>query len=308
MYCCKASNRRIQIRRTFIAALVLSSTLLATGCATQSIRQGQDLSSSGVAYTDAVDKLLDVTTDRVINFDSAELIKTRRGSDLKKMITEKNAALQSVMVEIGRFRAQTRRLKTYFVNLQALADSPVKDDAGGAVKSLSDSFSKLNKALGKTDGKEKLSEEQKTQIGGLGELVAHTIHGANVKRALERDAEIIGTYLALQENQLGNIVDMLDDRVQNDNDLFLNEKVIAPYVAKDKPLGDSWSKDRREWAKTQCVSQQLKTAQEAAKQLRGVWADILEGKTDINSLSILISDVSEFVTSVQALEAANGAK
>ena len=229
-------------------------------------------------------------------------------SDLKKMITEKNAALQSVMVEIGRFRAQTRRLKTYFVNLQALADSPVKDDAGGAVKSLSDSFSKLNKALGKTDGKEKLSEEQKTQIGGLGELVAHTIHGANVKRALERDAEIIGTYLALQENQLGNIVDMLDDRVQNDNDLFLNEKVIAPYVAKDKPLGDSWSKDRREWAKTQCVSQQLKTAQEAAKQLRGVWADILEGKTDINSLSILISDVSEFVTSVQALEAANGAK
>lgn len=296
------------MRRTFIAALVFSSTLVATGCATQSIRQGQDLSSSGVAYTDAVDKLLDVTTDRVINFDSAELIKTRRGSDLKKMITEKNEALQSVLVELGRFRAQTRLLKTYFVNLQALADSPVKDDAGGAVESLSDSISKLNKALGKTAGKEKLSEEQKTQIGGLGGLVAHTIHGANVKRALERDAEIIGTYLALQENQLGNIVDMLEDRVQNDNDLFLNERVIAPYVAKDNPLGDSWIKDRREWAKTRCVSQQLKTAQEAAKQLRGVWADILEGETDINSLSILISDVSEFVISVQALETANGAR
>jgi predicted small secreted protein len=296
------------MKRTFIAALVLSSTLVATGCATQSIRQGQDLSSSGVAYTDAVDKLLDVTTDRVINFDSAELIKTRRGSDLKKMITEKNEALQSVLVELGRFRAQTRLLKTYFVNLQALADSPVKNDAGGAVKSLSDSISKLNKALGKTDGKEKLSEEQKTQIGGLGGLVAHTIHGANVKRALERDAEIIGTYLALQENQLGNIVDMLEDRAQNDNDLFLNERVIAPYVAKDKPLGDSWIKDRREWAKTRCVSQQLKTAQEAAKHLRGVWEDILEGETDINSLSILIYDISEFVTSVQALETANGAR
>jgi len=296
------------MKRTFIAALVLSSTLVATGCATQSIRQGQDLSSSGVAYTDAVDKLLDVTTDRVINFDSAELIKTRRGSDLKKMITEKNEALQSVLVELGRFRAQTRLLKTYFVNLQALADSPVKNDAGGAVKSLSDSISKLNKALGKTDGKEKLSEEQKTQIGGLGGLVAHTIHGANVKRALERDAEIIGTYLALQENQLGNIVDMLEDRAQNDNDLFLNERVIAPYVAKDKPLGDSWIKDRREWAKTRYVSQQLKTAQEAAKLLRGVWEDILEGETDINSLSILIYDISEFVTSVQALETANGAR
>ena len=52
-------------------------------------------------------------------------------------------------------------------------------------------------------------------------------------------------------------------------------------------------------------SLQLATANEAAKQLRSVWVDILQGKTDINSLSILISDVNEFVTAVQALEAAD---
>jgi hypothetical protein len=303
----KRQPERIQMRSKFIAALVLSSTLIA-GCATQSIQQGKDLSTSGVAYTEAVDKLLDVTTDRVINFDSAELVKTRRGSNLKEMITTKNEALVSVLTEIGRFRAQTKILKTYFVNLQALADSPVENDAGGSVKSLSDSISKLNKALGGKDGKEQLSQEQKTQIGALGGLVAHSIHGAKVKHALERDAEIIGIYLALQENQLGNIADILKDRFLTENDLFLNEKVIAPYIAKDKPLGDSWGKNRNDWVKAQFVNQQLSTAQEAARQLRGVWADILEGKADINSLSILISDIGQFVTTVQALETASKTK
>lgn len=280
------------------------SVLLICGCATQSIQQGKDLSSSGIAYTEAVDKLLDVTTDRVIDFDNEELKKTRRGSGLGDMITQKNEAVADVLTEIGRFRAQTKLLKTYFLNLQALTDSPVKDDAGSAVKSLSDSISKLNKALGGKDGKEKLNEDQKTQIGALGGLAANTIHAAKIKRALARDAEIIGTYLALQENQLENITEILQDRFLAENDLFLNEKVIAPYVDKDQTLGTQWANDRKQWLKTQFVSQQLATAKEAAKQLRGVWADILQGKTDINSLSVLISDVNEFVNTVQALEEA----
>jgi hypothetical protein len=280
------------------------SVLLICGCASHSVQQGKDLSSSGIAYTEAVDKLLDATTDRVIDFDNEELKKTRRGSDLRGMITQKNEAVADVLTEIGRFRAQTKLLKTYFLNLQALTDSPVKDDAGSAVKSLSDSISKLNKALGGKDGKEKLNEDQKTQIGALGGLAANTIHAAKIKRALTRDAEIIGTYLALQENQLENITEIIQDRFLAENDLFLNEKVIAPYVDENQTLGTQWDNDRKQWLKTQFVSQQLATAKEAAKQLRGVWADILQGKTDINSLSVLISDVNEFVNTVQALEEA----
>jgi len=295
------------MKKNMIIAFGLS-VLLISGCATQSIQQGKDLSTSGIAYTEAVGKLLDVTTDRVIDFDTEELKKTRRGSDLRGMITNKNVAVADVLTEIGKFRAQTKLLKSYFLNLQALADSQVKDDAGGAVKSLSDSISKLNKALGGKDGKENLTEDQKAQIGALGGLVANTIHAAKIKRALTRDAEIIGAYLALQENQLGNITGILRDRFLAENDLFLNEKVIAPYVDKNQTLGTEWANNRKQWFKTQFVSQQLDTAKEAAKQLRGVWADILQGKTDINSLSVLISDVNEFVTTVQALEAAGETK
>ncbi len=290
------------MKKHVFVALGLAAILM-SGCATQSIQQGKDLSTSGIAYTEAVDKLLDATADRVINFDTEELKRSRRGSDLTGMITNKNLAVVDVLTEIGRFRAQTKLLKTYFLNLQALADSPVKDDAGGAVQSLSDSISKLNKELRGKENQD-LTEDEKKQIGALGGYVASTIHAAKIKRALARDAEVIGTYLALREKQLKHITGILRDRFLAENDLFLNEKVIAPYVDRNQALGAGWANDRKQWFKTQFVSQQLVTAKEAAKQLRGVWADILQGKTDINSLSVLISDVNEFVTTVQALEAA----
>lgn len=293
------------MKKSVILSLCLS-LLLINGCATQAIQQGKDLSTSGIAYAEAVNNLLDATTDRVIDFDNEELKKTRLGSDPKGMITEKNKAVVILLAEIEKFRAQTKLLKTYFLNLQALADSPVKEDAGASVKSLGDSISKLNKALEKDrDGKERLTEEQKTQIGALGGLVVNSIHTAKIKSALTRDAEVIGTNLALQENQLENITGILKDRFQAENDLFLNEKVIAPYADTSTPLSSEWPNDRKQWFKTQFVSLQLATAAEAAKQLRGVWGDILQGKTDINSLSILISDVNEFVTAFEALEAAD---
>jgi hypothetical protein len=186
-----------------------------------------------------------------------------------------------------------------------LADSPVKDDFGGAVKSLSDSISKLNMTIGGKDGAESLTEAQKNEIGALSGLVANSIHAAKIKNALERDAEVIGTYLLLQEKQLKTISEILKDRFQAENELFLNEKVIAPYVDRDKSIGLQWEADRTKWFKTHFVSQRLDTAQVAAEQLRGVWADILQGNTDINSLSILISDVNEFVVTVQALKDAS---
>lgn len=277
---------------------------LISGCATQTVQQGKDLSSSGIAYTEAVNNLLDITVDRIIDFDSAELMKSRRGSNLREQVTQKNQAVLLVISEIDTFRIQTKLLKTYFLNLQALADSPIKDDAGSAVQALSSSISKLNTVFGGKDGEESLTDEQKKQIGALGGLVSASTHASKIKRALERDAEIIGIYLSHQENQLNTIAGILRDRFNAENDLFLEEKIIAPYVDRNQTLGDSWVSYRKQWFKTRFISLQMTTAQEAARQLRGVWADILQGRTDLNSISLLISDVNEFVTTVQALKEA----
>jgi hypothetical protein len=60
------------------AIALLSILAFAGGCAsTASIEQGKNLSASGIAYSDAVYALIDVSIDKVIDFDSVELRKGR---------------------------------------------------------------------------------------------------------------------------------------------------------------------------------------------------------------------------------------
>lgn len=291
------------MQRKFILTVSLVAVLLSSCVTTQSIQQGKDLSSSGIAYTNAVENLLVITTDKVIDFDSAELIKSRRGGNPREKVIEKNKYLIDVIKEINRFRTQTKLLKTYFINLQALADSPFKNDAGGAVRSLSESISDLNQKRGKNG----LTESQNAQIGALAGIVANTIHAAKIKNALKRDAEIISVYLALQEKQLMNITDILKDRFKADHGLFVNKEVIVPYADISKVLPFDWSEKRKKWIKSKSVNEYLEAANKAAKHLSGIWFDILQGKSDANSISVLISDLNEFITTIQALENANKA-
>jgi hypothetical protein len=278
--------------------------LLPAGCLTQSVRQAKDLSGSGIAYAEAVDQLLDIARDQVISFDNQELVRTRSGADPQEMLAARNTALLALLDELERCRDQARLLKIYFCHLQALANTPVRDDAGSAVRAASDSLSRLNAAL---RGRKLFSEEQQKYLGTLSGLVAQTTLAAQLRTAFTRDAEIIGTCLVLQEAQLEQIASLLQDRFMAANDLFLNEKVIAPYVNRDKALSRQWSADRTHWLKSRFTCRQLATARDAARQLRGVWADLLQDGADLRSVNALLADVHAFTGTVQALEAAREA-
>ena len=277
----------------------LLSIALLGGCSTQTVQLSKDLSSSGIAYTEAVDNLLDTATDKIIDFDNSELIKSRHDLSsklkLEKDIAKNNEVVSAFIVEINSFRSQTRLLKAYFLNLQKLSDSSIKEDMGDSVKSLSDSISKLNKPQSLSDG-------QKEQIGKLGGLIASVAHSSKIKRVLERDAEVIGAYLALHGNQIENILKSLEERVFLEIETFLRKEVITPYSDTRKKLGSDWSDNRKKWFKIKFVNEKFDTAKKAAKQLQGLWENILRGKSDASSLSGLISDLNELVEIVQLLD------
>ena len=287
----------------FIGALFLGGCVAPTA----EIQQGKNLSASGIAYANAVDSLLDVTVDKVIEFDNTVSEKVRYGTDPTKIINDRNTAITAQIAQIEQYRAHTKVLKVYFLNLQALADSNVKGDAGTAVQSLGESINDINQALNKPDSPAKLSADQITQISALGGIVANAALADRLKVALTRDAKIIGTFLSLQENQLANITSILKRRFDATNNQFLQQKVVIPYADTANPLPPDWAANRTEWLKSHFINQQLDTATQAAKQLRIVWQSILEGKEDLGSLSLLLSDVNEFVTTVQALKTANEA-
>jgi hypothetical protein len=286
---------------------LLAAYLLCAACApAQTIEQSRDLSTSGLAYTNAVDSLVDSTVSRLIDFDSSVALKSRRGqseAQLRMMLQTLNQDLTAIIDELEHFKDQNRLLAAYFLNLQALADSPVQQDFGGAVSELSGSISELNSTLNQNQRFE-LTPDQQASIGALAGLVGKSIQAAKIRKALERDASIIGTQLALQEQQLEVIAGILQDRFAAENDLFYHEKVEAPYAdfAGQPDLGDQWRDDREQFIRSQFTYEQLQTAQTAAKQLRGIWTDILQGGNDIGSLKILISDVNEFVVAIENLK------
>ncbi len=291
------------------AILVLGiSALLVSGCSSNTLKKSRNVSASGIAYADNVNELLDETIKQVIDFDSRELLKTRIGSNPKKMLQDKNKALSSLIAEINHFRYQTSLMKNYFINLQALADSTIKDDIGASVGTISGSISHLNNRSNKSDNVSKhyINEEQQSYIGSLTGMLLGAHYAANMKATLKRDAPIIGTQLLLQEKQLNNILSILKDRLLTGNALFLNEKVVAPYINKEAPIEDKgiWISNRYEWFKMREATPIFAKVKEAHKILRLAWEDILRGKEDIDATSTMLADVSDFVTTLHHLDKA----
>ncbi len=271
------------------------------GCtAAQSVQDGKDLSASGISYSESISKLVDIGIDKVIDFNSEELKKSRFGSEseLEDRINQHNTKLGGDISELERFQKQTNILKAYFESLQSLSDLSIKSDAEGAINSLSSIIDKINKENG---GESQLNDDQLKQIGVLGGLVAKSVHAEKIKKILTRDASVIGVSLALHENQLKNIVDILQDRFLGENELFLNESIIYPYIDTSKDLDKNWADNRKKWIKSKFVIEQLNVVNDAIKQLQGVWKDIVAGGSDIDSVGSVISDLNDFLDAISSL-------
>lgn len=289
--------------------MVLAGLMMLSGCVgpSRKIQQGKDLSTSGILYAEAVNGLLDVTIDRVIDFDSTEAVRMRRWSNedtLKDAIQERDSALVGLLSELNSFRRYTQQLKVYFLNLQALSNSSVQADTGAAVRELSASVRDANKEI-KSKPIIKLSKAEADGIAGLSKLVAKGVHAAKIRAALRRDTEIIGEQLVLHEKLLDNLTDMLEERFEVESDEFRNAKVISPYANKKVQIGDQWKKDRKTWLKSQFTFESMNKAKEASRQLRGVWEQILLGQSDLGSITSLLQDINEFIQVVNEINDAN---
>ena len=303
---CRDMSIILRSRRFFVLSGLI---LLLSGCisSSQKIQYGRDLSTSGIRYAKAVNGLLDVTIDRVIDFDSSEAIRIRKRADestLKQKIQERDSLQLDLLNELNSFRRYTQQLKVYFLNLQALANSPVQAESGSAVRELSESVRNANNEI-RSNSSIRLSEEEMDGIAALSQSVAKGVHAAKIDAALRRDAKVIGEQLLLHEKLLANLTGMLTDRTEIESDEFRNTRVTGPYINKKVEIGDQGKKDRKRWLKSQFTSESLNKAKEAARQLRTVWEQILQGRSDPGSITLLLQDINEFVLIINEINEAN---
>lgn len=295
--------------------LVLAFTvpIITISACSPTVMQSEKLSDVGIKYTEAVNELIEVTTDAIIDADSDNLLYIQRLTSLadkkeekqqsEKRLREHDEQVKKLVATLGSFRGYTATLKTYFINLQDLARTDAPESAAKAVEELSASINHANNTLLKTE-KLGITDKEKEAFGSLAGLTVKGYKSAQLQEALKRDASIIAEQLLLHEKlliKLGGILKHSTKKAYADE---WKTKILKPYRNKNISSPTSWKKERKRLLKSTFFVTTLDNAEKAAKQMRLVWANILEGKTDLQSIGLLLNDINELTAVLQQLKEA----
>jgi len=292
-------------------ALALAA-LFAAGCATTNVDRAKDLSSAGVSYARATTAVIDLAIDSSIDADSGSTVLATRApvigtpDERKTELEESDRGLIEGVVRYTELRSSIGALEAYFLALQALANGSQADATEVAVNALAARINSLNGTLG---NKVPLSGEQAKALVGLSKLVAVQVHGAVVGRVLQRDAELIGKAILLQQLTLRTAERDITTGIKGENNRFYVAKVLTPYQL--GTIDAEWVDSRRKYIKVQALGQSLdtvKTAQAAAAQMQATWQKILSGEFSAAELAASLKETDELLAAVAALKAAERAK
>ncbi|MCK4815956.1 hypothetical protein KA005_09300 [bacterium] len=302
--------------------ILMFSFVVVTGCSSVAVQRGKDLSSAGVAYSEATASLIDVAIDSMVNADSEAFVRTKLRPEaltrpeysvenLQDRLAKSNIELISNTKQLLILRASVGSVGSYFKALQSLADNPQSDTTSSAVSTLSDRVNSLNVVLNKGEGSVKpvISEAQKTALSGLAKLVADQVHGKKVATALKRDAHIIGEAILLQEQILSLAEKVIIGDLNSKTNKFYVDKVQRPF--EKQTIDENWVNHRRVYVKAKAtgeISTSIKAARDASKQMGDTWNKILSGVYDVSEMRQQIEDIESIVTTMLALKQAEKPK
>jgi len=306
----------IRVKRlTQISIYAVSSLLILSlpfAC-TYTIQQSGEFSDAGIHYTKAVDELLQVTADTIIEDDSNMLLylqdltlmedKKKESKLLETRIKQHDKEVLALLKTLAQFRRQTHMLNGYFTKLQALTDTEAPEGTAKAVGQLSTSINNASLALEKSE-KLPISVAEKEALSGLAGLASKGVQSAKLREALERDATIIGAELLLHEKLLAKLAGILEHSAKKKFVTARKVKILKPYKSKTIKNKEEWKKARENLLKSTASIPTLFAATEAAREMRLVWEGILEGKTDIASVQLLLADINDLTAALRKLKEA----
>lgn len=290
-----------------------------SGCAGVAAQRAKDVSSAGVAYSQATAAVVDVAIGATVDASSQSRVlgkprqpvtdpaeRQARQDELKEIDKE----LIGNAVEYVRLKRSVGAIEAYFKALQELADGSTTEATQTAVEGLADRINGLNAALDKgKDGKPLISDEQKGAIAGLAKQVAKQIHGAALAQALQRDAPVIGRALVLQEKVLKAAEMDIRANLTNASQRFYTGRVLMPYGT--GVIDDAWADDRRAYIRIAALGntpEALNTAQAASRQMQTVWARVLSGEYSATEITAMLKDTEDLLAAVAALKDAAAKK
>lgn len=300
------NNLRGRIMQRLTAVLVLLMTVIGSGCASMQVERAKDVSSAGIAYAKATSAVVDAAIDATIDTSTKVRLEFAKGpldqGTLSDGLKRADDALVVVVEDYAKLKRSIAALEAYWLGLQTLAGATPGAAAETAVKTLAD---RVNATAAALDKPGLLSDAQKNAVAGLAGTVIKTMHGVELARALERDAETIGRALAFQQAVLGAALSKIALLGRIEQNEFYETKVLKPYAT--KTIGATWAADRKVYIKAAALgnlSDAVKAAQDASKQMGDVWARTLEGKLSIAEVGLVLKEIGSALDALDAVKKA----
>lgn len=285
----------IYLYRNTVAVTLLIASLGLAGCTTTArINQFKEFSTVGVAYTNALDPLLNSAGDAAIDANSLILeeafpaIQNKGDIVRAKELEKHNQLLRDRLAILNDIKIHARLLRTYFQTLGSLAESDAPEGIGAGatevVKQLGNISPKIKEA--------KIGEASVAAfIGPAVKIVVKNFQRAALDRELSTRSPIIERELELQSAALQAITCTMreDLRVQLNQRMF--KEVFAPYT-KDVTLPKDWTQKRKVNLTSEVSVAATDAAATAAKDLKTAFISLVEGEFTLSDLPAIINDIN----------------
>jgi hypothetical protein len=277
---------------------------LASACTTR-LNQFQALSQAGVAYTQALEPLLDEAAEAALNRNSLYLIQFRNRGDrcsqpqvLQREIDAHNQKMAKRLELLRQIKQHGRLLRAYFTVLAGLAGSEAPEKISAAAAGITEQTLNIGGRLG-TDAQ--VAQQLPGIISGAAGFVVQAIKVKALEEELEKRGPVIYKQILLHQAAVRAVSGML----LTDTKIYwqrAKRDVHQQYVMGGcPPLPDSWMQKRRQALTMELSLQSADAAQKAVAKLGKAYQRLAKGEAAWEEIGAVFNELDEMMTWLNSL-------
>jgi hypothetical protein len=274
-------NKNVNTRQ--IVAAIFLVTLI-SGC--RSNDDYNKLGEAGIKYIDAVNLLLDESAKARVDLSSEQILANDRISNIDPNQYQGTSDRDRERIKyISLIVQHNLMLKKYFLLLQELANSDAPQKAQTEIETVAKNLVNLGNSI-----------RTSSRLGSSVNFIVKLQIREALKQELEKRGKLISNELTIQEEALKDIGKIILEAKEKISKLQENRLVVRSLILPN-PIGDEagWIKTRQSILTMTIMSENLKSASSTLNNFKAIFESFLEGKSDIKSVNIFLSEVEAFV-------------
>jgi hypothetical protein len=283
-------NKNVNTRQ--IVAAIFLVTLI-SGC--RSNDDYNKLGEAGIKYIDAVNLLLDESAKARVDLSSEQILANDRISNIDPNQYQGTSDRDRERIKyISLIVQHNLMLKKYFLLLQELANSDAPQKAQTEIETVAKNLVNLGNSI--RTGDLAAPGATSSRLGSSVNFIVKLQIREALKQELEKRGKLISNELTIQEEALKDIGKIILEAKEKISKLQENRLVVRSLILPN-PIGDEagWIKTRQSILTMTIMSENLKSASSTLNNFKAIFESFLEGKSDIKSVNIFLSEVEAFV-------------